>query len=406
MFRNIKIKTAAQEITIKAFDDLTLEEILRVNRLPINLFQSYAVDGKNLKPIPLNIRPADLSNNTEIVLQCIRNTDLRQVLPQKTFYKKAVDPITVLHDLDFSEKECTETVHELNADSARKIVESKVSKFMKEHSDASKIVAGISGGGDSNALVRSLRKALADNDNGDEKEIICFTLVFDPIWPASAAKRAVELCKENDVQHFVYENREIENLLGMRGSLKDFYIEFGQNFGNNTSHFFATYLISLIARKLCREHGTNEYCLGFNREDVLAELIFSLMNGHKPLAFPVRQFGDIKLLMPLWEIPKIVLDTCYPKYSLENYIERDDMTTFQRGIVYYLAHSIDDIYSNLGLTLMNGVQKIFKNNWSELKQDKNWDLYISEYAESTKVNDVKKLLQKYLNFPTTENYDA
>jgi len=407
MFRNIKIKTAAQEIIINAFESLTLEEILRINRIPTNLFQGYVIDEeKNLKPIPLNIRPTDLPDKTDIILQCIRNTDLRQVLPQKTFYKKANDPIIVLHDLDFSEKECTETVHELDADSARKIVENKVSKFIKEHSNASKVIAGISGGGDSNTLVRSLKEALMDNDNNDGKEIICFTLVFDPIWPASAAKRAVELCKENSVQHFIYKNKEIENLLGMRGSLENFYVEFGQNFGNNTSHFFATYLISLIARKLCREHGTNEYCLGFNREDVLAELMFSLMNGHRPLAFPIRQFGDIKLLMPLWEIPKIVLDTCYPKYSLENYIERDDMTTFQRGIVYYLAHSIDDIYSNLGLTLMNGVQKIFKNNWSELKQDKNWDLYISEYAEPTKVKDVKKLLQKYLNFPATKNYDA
>jgi len=406
MFRDIKIKTAAQEIIIKAFNNLTLEEILRVNRIPTNLFQGYVIDEKkNLKPIPLNIRPADLSDNVEIVLQCIRNTNLRQVLPQKTFYKKAADPITILHDLDFSEEECTETVHELNADSARKIVDGKVSKFMKEHSDASKVIAGISGGGDSNTLVRSLRKALAGN-NGTEKKIICFTLVFDPIWPASAAKRAAELCRENRVQHFVYKNREIEKLLEMRGSLEDFYTEFGQNFGNNTSHFFATYLISLIARKLCREHEINEYCLGFNREDVLAELMFSLMNGYKPLAFPVRQFGDIKLLMPLWEIPKIVLDTCYPKYSLENYIERDDMTTFQRGIIYYLAHSIDDIYSNLGLSFMNGVQKIFKNNWSELMQDKDWDLYISEYAEPAKVKKVKKLIQKYLNFPAAKNYDT
>lgn len=405
MFCNIKIKTAAQEITIKAFDNLTLEEILHLNRLPANLFQGYIIgETKDLKPIPLNIRPIDLPDNAGIVLQCIRNTDLRQVLPQKTFYKKVTDPITVLHDLDFGEKECAETIHELNADSARKIVEDKVSKFIKEHSNASKVVAGISGGGDSNTLVRSLKKALAGNYN--EKEIICFTLVFDPIWPASAAKRAAELCKENNVQHFIYKNSEIENLLGMRGSLKDFYVEFGQNFGTNTSHFFATYLISLIARKLCREHRTSEYCLGFNREDVLAELMFSLMNGHKPLAFPVRQFGDINLLMPLWEIPKIVLDTCYPKYSLENYIERDDMTTFQRGIVYYIAHSIDDIYNNLGLSLMSGVQKIFKNSWSELKQDKNWDLYISEYAEPTKVNEVKKLLQKYFNFPMVKNYDA
>jgi len=66
--------------------------------------------------------------------------------------------------------------------------------------------------------------------------------------------------------------------------------------------------------------------------------------------------------MPLWEIPKIILDACYPKYSIENYQERMDTTTFQRGIIYYLAHSIDNIYNiynNLGLSLMYGVQKNF-----------------------------------------------
>ena len=393
MFRNIKIKTAAQEITIKAFDSLTLEEILRINRIPVNLFQGYVFDNKGrLKPIPLNTRPLDFSEDTEIILQCIRNTDLRQVLPQKTFYKKANNPVVVLHDLNFGEQECTEIIHELNPDSARKIVEDKVSNFMAEHSSAVKIVAGISGGGDSNTLVRSLKKTSTDSDR---KEIICFTLVFDPIWPASAAERATELCRKNNVQHFIYSNKEIESLLSMRGNLKDFYSEFSQSFGDNTSHFFATYLISLIARKLCYKHKTDEYCLGFNREDVLAELLFSLMNGHKPLAFPVRTFGKIKLLMPLWEIPKIILDACYPKYSIENYQERMDATTFQRSIIYYLAHSIDDVYNNLGLSLMHGIQKIFKNDWSKLQHDKDWDLYISEYAEQAKIREVKEILRKY-----------
>ena len=402
MFRNIKIKTAAQEITIKAFNSLTLEETLHINRIPGNLFQGYVFyNGEKLKPIPLNTRPIDFPENTKIILQCIRNTDLRQVLPQKTFYKKTNNPVVALHDLNFGEHECTETIHELNADSARKIVEDKVFNFMTEHSSAAKIVAGISGGGDSNTLVRSLKKTSVDS--GNRKEIICFTLVFDPIWPASAAERAMELCRENNVQHVVCSNKEIENLLGMQRNLKDFYVEFSQNFGDNTSHFFATYLISLIARKLCHKHKTNEYCLGFNREDVLAELLFSLMNGYKPLAFPIRTFGKIKLLMPLWEIPKIILDACYPKYSIENYQERMDTTTFQRSIIYYLAHSIDDIYNNLGLSLMYGMQKILKNNWSKLQHDKDWDLYISEYAESAKIEEVKEMLRKYLNLPTTKN---
>jgi len=401
MFRNIKIKTASQEIIIKVPKILTLEEILRLNRIPTNLFQGYIIETKTeVKPIPLNIHLVDLPEDAAIILQCIRNTDLRQVLPQKIFYQKTDNPIIILHDLNINSKECTETIYELNADSAKEIVENKVSEFINEYSRRDKIIAGISGGGDSNTLVRSLKKAAPN------KEIICFTLVFDPIWPTSAAKRATELCKENNVPHRVYENKEIENFLQMRGSLERFYNEFSQNFGDNTSHFFATYLISLVARKLCREYRTNEYCLGFNREDVLAELLFSLMNGYKPLSFPVRQFGDIRLLMPLWEIPKIVLDACYPKYSLDNYRERDDMTTVQRSIVYYLAHSIEDAYNNLGLSLMKGVKKIFDKNWSELKPDKDWDLYISEYAEPERVTEVKKLLQKYFNFPIVKNYNA
>jgi len=394
MLRNIKIKTAAQEITVKAPENLTLEEILRINRIPTNLFQGYILEKKvGLKPIPLNTHLIDLPDNTEVILQCIRNTDLRQVLPQKIFYKKTNDPIVALHDFNIGPQECTETIYELNADSAKEIVENKVSEFIDEYSKENTIITGISGGGDSNTLVRSLKNASPD------KKLICFTLVFEPIWPDSAARRAVELCKENNVPHLLYKNQEIEKLLRMKSSLNEFYKEFGKNFGDNTSHFFATYLISLVARKLCREYKTSEYCLGFNREDVLAELLFSLMNGHKPLSFPVRQFDDILLLMPLWEIPKIVLDACYPKYSIENYKERMDTTTFQRGIIYYLAHGIEDVYNNLGLSLMQGVKKLFEKNWSELKPDKDWDLYISEYAELNRIAETKKLLQKYFHFP-------
>lgn len=397
MNRNIKIKTAAQDIVLSVLEDLTLEEVLRINRIPTNLFQGYLIRDGAAQPIPLDRRLSEIPAGVEVVLQCIRNTDLRQVYPQKAFHKKTANPTAIIHDLNFADKECTETIYELNDSTAKKIVENKVSDFIKKYSQSQKLIAGISGGGDSNTLVRSLKSI--SRKRGQAKELICFTLVFDPIWPVSGAKRAAALCAENDVRHFIYRPEALEALLEMKGSLEDFYSEFSRNFGEKTSHFFATYLISLVARKLCRQHQTDEYCLGFNREDVLAEMLFSIMNGHKPLAFPVRQFGEIKLLMPLWEIPKIVLDTCYPKYSLANYRERDDMTTFQRGTIYYLAHGIDEVYSNLGLTLMHGVRKIFAHNWSELQVDKRWDLYISEYAEASKVKEVKDLLRRYFKFP-------
>ncbi len=391
--RNIEIRTTAQKIIIKSHSELTLEEILRVNNLPVNLFQGYTSSNQKLTPVPLNKRLGDFSEDTEVVLQCVRNTDLRQVLPQKRLYKRVVDPVISLHNLEFEGGKCVETVYELNSDLARKIVEEKVSRFIAKYSSAEVILAGISGGGDSNTLVRSLKNATRESRN--QKEVICFTLVFDPIWPSSAAKRAKELCQENGVKHLIYDDKRIEHLLGMKGSLRNFYLEFSEKFGSNTSHFFATHLISLVARRLGSQLGTNEYCLGFNREDVLAELLFSLINGQKPLAFPVRMFGDTKLLMPLWEIPKVILDACYPEYSSENYQERMDTTTFQRSIIYYLAHSVDESYNNFGLSLMHGVRNLFEDSWSKISHEESFDLYISEYADPERVEEVKKVLKKF-----------
>lgn len=394
VFRKVKIKTVFQEYYLKVFNEFTLEDGLRMHRLPANLFQGYvAVKGQVENPIPLSTVVGAIDEHKEIILQCLRNTDLRQVLPQKTFYQRAEQPITTIHRLNLGEKECTETIHEINEHEARKIVASKVEEFMTDYNHAKLIIAGISGGGDSNILVRSLVNYINKNDRA--KELICFTLIFEPLWPVSAAQRAAVLCGEHNIEHLIYRQKDIEEFLGMKGSLSDFFEEFSRSFGTNTSHFFGTYFISLIARKLSTKYQTNEYCLGFNREDVLAELLFSLMNGYKPLSFPVRQFGPIRLLMPLWEIPKIVLDACYPKYSLENYHERNDTTTFQRGIIYYLAHAVEDVYYNLGLSFMQGVSKLLAGDWAKLHHDKEWDLYISEYADHDKVSQVEDLLKKY-----------
>lgn len=396
MFRDLKLRTVAEELILKAPDNLTLEEFLRAKRIPPSLFQGYTKSGEDVKPIPLNIQILDIPPQSEIILRCIRNTDLRDVLPQKTYYSKVDNPVTVISDLNLGGKECTETIYEINTESAKQIVWPKVSDFIKTNSQSNIVVVGISGGGDSNTLVESLTKFSIKSDR--VKKFVFFTIVLDPIWPSSAADRAAELCQKHNVQHQIYGTKEIEKLFGMKNGIDECYREYCQMFGKNTSHFFGTYLISLVARKLCEKYKAEEYILGFNKEDLLAELLYSLMNGQKPLEFPVRRFGNIKLLMPLWDVPKLVLDACYPKYSLSNYKEREmDESTFQRNIIYYLAHGVDDVYSNLGLSLMKGAQKMFANNWAELQHEKDFDLHITEYADKSKINEVKTFLKKYFN---------
>ncbi|MCL4278840.1 MAG: hypothetical protein KJZ60_04030, partial [Ignavibacteriaceae bacterium] len=325
----------------------------------------------------------------KIFLHCIRNTDLRDVLPQSTTYSKVDNPVIVVPEFNFGNEGCREIIHELNPDSAKNLVKEKITDFIKKNSQSRTLIVGISGGGDSNTLAQGLKTLIG-------KQFIFFTIVFEPIWPASAAERASKLCADHNLTHYVYNNKEIEELLKMKKSLSDFYNEYCEKFGSNTSHFFGTYLISIVARKLCKKYNANEYILGFNREDLLSDLLFSIMNGQKPLEFPVRKFGSTRLLMPLWDIPKIILDACYPKYSLSNYQERqDEQSTYQRNIIYYLAHSVEDVYPNLGLSLMEGVRKIFVDKWPELFEESNYNIFPSQYADPVKLKEVKEFLNKY-----------
>lgn len=397
--RKIKVRSSSEERIVIAFEKMTLESVLLIEHLPTNLFQGYLADinifNDHLIPIPLNTIIQEISLDKEIILQCIRNIDFRNVLPQRIDYEKVKNPVTILRSFNFSGEECAEKIYEINDISAQKLVSEKVVEFMGSQSTANKVIVGISGGGDSNALVKSLK---AFSDKGVPKEYICFTLVFEPFWPKGAAKRAEDLCKEYNIKHHIYDESGMENFLEMKGKMKNFLEEFKKVFGINTHNFFATYIISKIARKICSLYKTNEYCLGFNREDILAELLFSLMNGRKPLAYPVRTFGDIKLLMPLWVLPKKILDACYPKYSRSNYREReqgDEKTTRQRSLIFYLGHAVDDIYDNFGLSLMSGIQKLFTNSWPNLRSIEEADLYVLPDAEPEKIEAVKTLLAKY-----------
>ena len=184
------------------------------------------------------------------MLHCIRNTDLRDVLPQRTTYNRTQNPVVAIPEFNFGNDGCSQIIHELNPDSAKKLVKGKIIDFVKKNSHANTIIVGISGGGDSNTLAQGLKDLTLENSN---KSFVFFTIIFEPIWTTSAAERASELCLTHNLTHLIYRSKEIEDLLGMKKSLDEFYKEYCEKFGDNTSHFFGTYLISIVARKLCKK---------------------------------------------------------------------------------------------------------------------------------------------------------
>jgi hypothetical protein len=394
---HVTIETTTGTIEAKAPDELTLADVLALRRLPANLFQAYVDRGDdNPRPLPIDTLLSALPDDCEVTLNCIMNPDFSEFLEIVTTRHATENAVTTVEEVEFGREGCEKIVHELDDAMARAVVLERVGAFVAEHSRSDPVVVGVSGGGDSNALIGALQAALA----GSGRKLVAYTLVCEPIWPETSADRAATLCKRYGVEHRVLAGPEMERLLDMRSTVPALYDSFLLRFGHNTAHFFATHMISLAGRALCRELRTDEYCLGFNREDVLAEALFSVLNGRPPLAFPVRPFGDIRLLMPVWELPKLVLDACYPDFSKRNYEHRIP-TTPQRGLIYFLAHAIEGVYSNLGLSLLVGLSRVFDDAWPTLREHPEFDLHAEPVVGAADLSAAREFLAEHFR-PRTE----
>ncbi|MGH3694896.1 MAG: hypothetical protein ACRDRX_13070 [Pseudonocardiaceae bacterium] len=397
-WKRVTLEFTAGSRSIKVADELSLAEILLANRLPPSLFQAYEVRSEDDHvPIPMTTPLSEIPTEHNVVLRCIRNTDIDTLRsPDTHIIRRDSTPVAALLDFEYGRRQPLGRIHLVDDSTLREIVSDQIVTFLQQHEVTTPIVAGISGGGDSNTLVYGLTKFVQASGQ-PASEILCFTLAMDPLWPESAVNRARELCDRAGFEHRVLYASDMTNLLYMSTSPAKLWEAFRRDYGPDTVHFFGTFFVNLVGRRLCRELSAHNLCVGYNREDLLAELLFCLMNGRRPLAYPVRRMTDVNCLFPLWEIPKHLLDACYPRYSASNYRERVDTTTPQRSAIYFLAHCLDAIGPQISLSLMDGVAALMNSidGWEELSPIDGTPLMRTGWSDADTENQVLGLLRGY-----------
>lgn len=387
-------------VSLKPLSDATLEDLLKINGLPPSLFQAYYRNQSGeTTPIPLNKKCNETPDGSCLEIQAIRHIEFSKVIPRAENTVRSNGAVTTIDSLEFSRGHCTKTSHEISQSDAQQIVSDCVADFLDKYAKKSKLLVGLSGGADSNALITALSAASARTKK--KYSITAFTLVMDPVWSSESVGRAKALAESAGAKHLFIGDNEIQELLGLNCSIYKVRDAFAKEYSPDI-HIFATFLISAVARKLGEKLRITDYCLGFNREDVFAEMMFSLVNGLKPLSFPVRRFGDFNLLMPVYEVPKRILDACHAVHSQAVYAERPDTeaspnTTFQRSLAYLLAYSIDGAHPALTASLMAGVQKLFGADASPMNPaDKRGLIYPTPYASAAEVKSFNAFMKKFL----------
>jgi len=216
----------------------------------------------------------------------------------------------------------------------------------------SRIVVGVSGGGDSNAMLYGLSQ-LRDLDI----EIDPIILMGIPDWDAGVP-RAKELCARYELDLTVVDENSVKELLGIPADSSSLIERFEREFPGDDFEFMGTLLIRLALIRRAKEVGTSYICTGLNLEDVLCEALFRTASGLKPNAAPARPIGDVTLLFPLWLCPKRIIDGCFPKYSLDNYDARYPCFSLGRNLYYSMVYTLQSQYPGAVETLTKGLAEI------------------------------------------------
>lgn len=374
----------------------TIRSTLAAMQLPHTMFQAYLVrDEDDAVLLPSWTRlDALASEEGYVLLRALRNTLFDTILPLgRSDAEPWTQGVGVEQFVPSANGKGMDTLRSvLDAPTAQRLVRDEVVSFVESNRVAERgCIFGVSGGGDSNALAYGLRAALP------QERLFAFTLVFRDVMTPAAADRATVLCQELGIDHEVIHPDALSDLLDITTSVDELYTDFSEVFGSEALHFFGTFLILKTARKLAVRKGCSDLAFGYNREDLLAEMLFQLVNGRRPLAYPIRPLGSERIVMPVWRIPKLVLDACHPRFSLENYRERDANTTRQRSLAFYLGHSLDSTYPSFGLSLLEGFHQAYGESPSELRYDADLDVYVTELADEERRGVVADLLRRHFS---------
>jgi len=339
-------------------------DLLARNGVPWSGVSIYKVPagGGAGTPLPcLDLRPSEIEDASELLIYLNRNVnpflfalDPLTVVPPEPAEKGAAEYI--YQDIRSDRGNSATYLKKLSPEECRVVVANKAAEVITEHlPQGSDLVVGVSGGGDSNALLDALSR-LANQKSAVHPLIIKGI----PEWD-SGVERAQALCNNYGLRLTVFEEDEVKALLQMPGS-SPLAASFEKAFPGDDFEFLGTLLVRLALFERARQLGTQYVATGLNLEDVLCENLFRLSNGNRPASAPLREIGEFKLAFPLWLCPKRIIDGCFPRQSLDNYDERYPCLSAGRNLYYSIVYTLQSSYPGYSERLAKGLSEVAKSD--------------------------------------------
>ncbi len=339
----------------------TLENISiehNANETPLEVFyraglptQGFVLLDKNNTYFPLT----KVIGDEDLHAFSIRNIDFSVIRPNFKVIEQN-DAVVELFDIRDNERTILQMTRLESIEFIKTSVYSVLNNYKDQPDANQKIQIALSPGGDGRILAECV-----SNYNRDYPGVFDFYCVICAVGfenEAEHIENAVELAQRFSFKYIVYDSEEGGKLLGYKKGLDILSQEFLEKFPNDEPEIMLTYWVQEVNFKSAIVNGTNAIIFGYNMEDVLGEILYDMMTGVVNKPYPIRLDKGLKLIAPLYNVPKKVLDSLDISNSLRNYAQRIKPVATTRSIFYLLSYFMIEQYPQLANSIVNRKEEV------------------------------------------------
>jgi hypothetical protein len=359
---DVVFRTAHGDRSLVAQPGESIVDLCRRYGLPTTQVSTYLEGAKG--ELTLFVKPREpfsaYASNARVVVFPNRNIDYDALLGGRDVLRERADASTWVRVRERAADGTSGFVTTLlDANDSRALVAQQVREALESVGLRDEpLVVGVSGGGDSNALLG----AIVSSGLISKENVHPVMMLGIPDWD-KGVERAVAICEEHGLTLRTVSGEETAKILGFVDPERDWVTAFEKAFPGDDLEVLGVYGVRRVLESIALEKGARRIVIGGNLEDCLADALYYICQGQVPFPKPCGTMGKVEILYPLWLTPKAVIDGCYPKYSRENYEARYPSRMFGRAYFYYLAQMLVDAYPGAGQDLLMGARKLSKDHF-------------------------------------------
>lgn len=362
----INFRSAHGERYLLARETDSIVDVCRRYGIPTTQVSTYLVEKEKMRLYVKPYQPIEEYRGTaKIMIVPNRNIDYGALLGGEDIIRERPNASTWITTRNRSSLSHGFITELLRPSEAQEFVASQVKEalLMCDLKDEP-LVVGISGGGDSNALLGAIVKSKLIS----MKNIIPVMMLGIPDWD-KGVDRAEAICLELGLTLNTVESERTASILGFSDPERDWISSFEREFPGDDLEVLGVYGVRKVLESVAVEKGAKRIVIGSNLEDCLSDVLYYICAGEIPFPKPCGKMGKVEILYPLWLTPKAIIDGCYPKYSLENYEARYPSKMYGRAYYYYLAQMLVDAYPGAGQDILRGASKMSQRLFKDFSYD-------------------------------------